>query len=99
MEELLPFYERELSVLRQYVREFAQRNPRIAARLATIGGHSEDPHVERMLESSALLSARISKKIEDEYPEFTEALLEILFPQYLRAIPSCSIAQFAADTR
>jgi type VI secretion system protein ImpG len=99
MEELLPFYERELSLLRQYVREFAQRNPKIAARLAISGGHSEDPHVERMLESSALLGARISEKIEDQYPEFTEALLEILFPQYLRPIPSCSITQFMADAR
>lgn len=99
MEELLPFYERELSLLRQYAREFAERNPKIAAGLAMSGGRSEDPHVERMLQSSALLGARISAKIEDEYPEFTEALLEVLFPQYLRAVPSCSIAQFTADTR
>jgi type VI secretion system protein ImpG len=76
-------------VHREYVREFAERNPKIAARLATKGSHSEDPHVERMLKSSALSSAGISKKIQDQYPEFTEALLEILFPQYLRTIPRC----------
>ncbi|MFM0286362.1 type VI secretion system baseplate subunit TssF [Paraburkholderia megapolitana] len=99
MEELLPFYERELALLRRYARDFAGRNPKIAARIALSGERSDDPHVERMVESFALLSARIDTRIEDEYPEFTEALLEMLYPQYLRAIPSCSIAQFAADPR
>ena len=99
MEELLPFYERELALLRQYARAFAERNPKIAARLAMASDNSEDPHVERMIESSALLGARLGARIEDEYPEFTEALLDMLYPHYLRAIPSCSIAQFATDSR
>ncbi|RQH09906.1 type VI secretion system baseplate subunit TssF [Paraburkholderia dinghuensis] len=96
MEELLPYYERELSFLRRYSREFGERYPKIAARLAMTGEHCEDPHVERMIESFALLGARISKRLDDDYPEFTEALLEVLYPHYLRPFPSCSIAQFAA---
>jgi type VI secretion system protein ImpG len=95
MEELLPYYERELSFLRRYSRDFAERYPKIAARLALSGEHCEDPHVERMIESFALLGARINKKLDDDYPEFTEALLEVLYPHYLRPFPSCSIAQFA----
>ncbi|CAI8694050.1 type VI secretion system baseplate subunit TssF [Burkholderia cepacia] len=94
MEELLPYYERELSFLRRYSRDFAERYPKIAARLALSGEHCEDPHVERMIESFALLGARINKKLDDDYPEFTEALLEVLYPHYLRPFPSCSIAQF-----
>ncbi|WP_233832508.1 type VI secretion system baseplate subunit TssF [Paraburkholderia sp. ZP32-5] len=93
MEELLPYYERELSFLRRYSRDFAQRYPKIAARLTMVGEHGEDPHVERMIESFALLGARINKKLDDDYPEFTEALLEVLYPHYLRPFPSCSIAQ------
>ncbi|MBN3802630.1 type VI secretion system baseplate subunit TssF [Paraburkholderia sp. Ac-20336] len=93
MEELLPYYERELSFLRRYSREFAQRYPKIAARLAMTGEHCEDPHVERMIESFALLGARINKRLDDDYPEFTEALLEVLYPHYLRPFPACSIAQ------
>ena len=93
MEELLPYYERELSFLRRYSRDFAERYPKIAARLAMTGEHCEDPHVERMIESFALLGARINKKLDDDYPEFTEALLEVLYPHYLRPFPSCSIAQ------
>lgn len=94
MEQLLPYYERELVFLRTYSREFAERYPKIATRLAMSGDTSEDPHVERLIQSFALLGARINKKLEDDYPEFTEALLEVLYPHYLRPFPSCSIAQF-----
>ncbi|MGP1667172.1 MAG: type VI secretion system baseplate subunit TssF, partial [Rhodanobacter sp.] len=94
MEDLLPYYERELAFLRRYSREFAERYPKIAGRLLLVGDISEDPHVERLIESFALMGARISKKIEDDYPEFTEALLEVLYPHYLRPFPSCSIAHF-----
>ncbi|MBN3753179.1 type VI secretion system baseplate subunit TssF [Paraburkholderia sp. Tr-20389] len=97
MEELLPYYERELSFLRRYSRDFAERYPKIAARLAMTGEHCEDPHVERMIESFALLGARINKKLDDDYPEFTEALFEVLYPHYLRPFPSCSIAQFGVS--
>ncbi|MBE1161100.1 type VI secretion system baseplate subunit TssF [Dyella acidiphila] len=94
MEDLLPYYERELAFLRRYSRDFAERYPKIAGRLMLTGDISEDPHVERLIESFALMGARISKKIEDDYPEFTEALLEVLYPHYLRPFPSCSIAYF-----
>lgn len=94
MEDLLPYYERELAFLRRYGREFSERYPKIAGRLLLSGDGSQDPHVERLIESFALLSARVSKKIEDDYPEFTESLLEVLYPHYLRPFPSCSIARF-----
>lgn len=94
MDDLLPFYERELGFIRQYGKEFAARYPKIAGRLLLSDEGSQDPHIERLIESSALLSARISKKVSDDYPEFTEALMEVLYPHYLRPFPSCSIAQF-----
>ena len=94
MEDLLPYYERELAFLRRYAKEFSERYPKIAGRLLLMGDVSEDPHVERLIESFAFMGARISKKIEDDYPEFTEALLEVLYPHYLRPFPSCSIAHF-----
>ena len=94
MDDLLPFYERELTFLRHHSREFAERYPKIAAQLLLNGEGCDDPHVERMIESFALLSARVSKKLEDSYPQFTEALLNVLYPHYLRPFPSCSIAHF-----
>jgi type VI secretion system protein ImpG len=94
MDELLPFYERELGFLRRYSREFSEKYPKIAGDLLMAGEVCEDPHIERMIQSFALMSARVSKRIEDDFPEFTEALLEVLYPHYLRPFPSCSIARF-----
>nr|WP_315202693.1 type VI secretion system baseplate subunit TssF [uncultured Albidiferax sp.] len=91
MQDLLPYYERELVFLRRYSREFSERYPKIAGGLLMAGEVCEDPHIERMIQSFALLSARVSKRIDDDYPEFTEALLEVLYPHYLRPFPSCSI--------
>ncbi|WP_079436634.1 type VI secretion system baseplate subunit TssF [Zoogloea sp. LCSB751] len=95
MKDLLPYFERELAFLRNHGRTFAERYPKVAAQLSLSGDGCEDPHVERMIESFALLTARVSKKIEDGYPQFTEALLSVLYPHYLRAFPSCSIASFS----
>lgn len=94
MEDLLPHYERELTFLRRHAREFAERYPKVAGRLALAGDAVEDPHVERLLESFAFLTARVHKKLEDEFPQFTETLLEVLYPHYLRPFPACSIARF-----
>nr|WP_249791670.1 type VI secretion system baseplate subunit TssF [Herbaspirillum sp. C7C8] len=89
---MLPYYERELSFLRRYSREFSERYPKIAGSLLMAGEICEDPHIERMIQSYALLNARVSKRLDDDYPEFTEALFEVLYPHYLRPFPSCSIA-------
>jgi type VI secretion system protein ImpG len=93
LEQLLPYYERELGFLRRYSREFSERYPKIAGRLLIGGEVCEDPHIERMIQSFALLNSRIAKRLDDDYPEFTEALFEVLYPHYLRPFPSCSIAR------
>lgn len=94
MEHLLPHYERELAWLRKSSQQFAQAYPRIAGRLQLAHDVSQDPHVERMIESFALLAARVHKRLDDDFPLFTETLLEVLYPHYLRPFPSCSIARF-----
>lgn len=97
MEHLLPYYERELGLFRQYTREFARRYPKTAGRLHIAGETCEDPHVERLIQSVALLTARVAKRLDDDYPQLTESLLETLYPHYLRPFPSCAIARIAPD--
>ena len=97
MEQLLPYYERELGLFRQYTREFSSRFPRAAGSLLIAGEACEDPHVERLIQSFALLTARIAKRLDDSYPQFTESLLDTLYPHYLRPFPSCSIARIFPD--
>ena len=94
---LLPYYERELTFFRQMGAEFAAKYPKIASRLLLEADRSEDPHVERLIQAFAFLASRIHHKLDDEFPEITDALLGVLYPHYLAPIPSMSIAQFVLD--
>jgi len=91
------FYEQELDFIRNLSGEFARDRPKIADRLLLDASRSQDPHVERMIEAFALIAARVRKKLDDEFPEITEALLQLLYPHYLAPIPSMAIAQFEPD--
>ncbi|MCE9535053.1 MAG: type VI secretion system baseplate subunit TssF [Nitrospirae bacterium] len=92
-------YESELAFIRQYAKEFAAERPGIAGRLVLSEdtGVSQDPHVERMIEAFAFLTARVQVKLKDEFPELVDALLNILYPHYLAPIPSMAIAQLELD--
>ena len=96
-EELLPYYERELTFIRQMAAEFAEKYPKVAGRLMLDQDTCEDPHVERLIEAFALLCGRVHHKLDDEFPEITEALLDVMYPHYLRPVPSQAIAQFQLD--
>ena len=93
IDELLTYYNSELAFLREQGAEFAEKYPRVAARLLMEADKCEDPHVERILEGVAFLTARIRRKIDDEFPEITDSLLSILDPHSQRPIPSMSIVQ------
>src|SRR5438067_2530104 len=97
-DELLDYYERELTFLRSMGADFSEKYPKIAARLLLESDRCEDPHVERLLEAFAFLAARVHLKIDDDFPEITEALLSVLYPHYLRPIPSMSVVEFSIDT-
>jgi type VI secretion system protein ImpG len=96
-DELLPYYEKELAFIRQLGSEFSREHPKIAGRLGISADTIEDPHVSRLIESFAYLNARIQHKLDDDFPELSDALLNVLFPHYQRPIPSMSIVQFNAD--
>src|ERR671915_2201062 len=96
-EELLHYYERELTYLRRMGAEFAQRYPKVAGRLLLEPHKCEDPHVERMLEAFAFLAARVHLKLDDDFPEVSESLLSIVYPQHVRPIPSMSLIELRLD--
>ena len=96
-DELLPYYEKELAFIRQMGAEFAKEHPKIAGRLGIHNDTIEDPHASRLIESFAYLNARIQHKLDDEFPELSDAILGIMFPHYQRPIPSMSIVQFVPD--
>ena len=94
---LYGYYERELLFIREEAQQFAAQYPAAAGRLLLEPNGSIDPHVERLIESFALLTGRIQKKIDDDFPELTDALLGVLYPHYLAPIPSMTMVQFEAE--
>lgn len=96
-DELLPYYNRELNYIRRLAGGFAAAHPDAASRLGVREEEIVDPHVERLVEAFAYLTARIRKKVDDEFPELTDALLDVLYPQYLAPKPSVSVVQFRLD--
>ncbi len=85
---LLPYYNRELAAIRKLAGEFADAYPKVAARLRVTPDAVDDPYVERLLEGVAFLGARVVKRLDDELPELSDALLEMLSPQLLAPVPS-----------
>jgi type VI secretion system protein ImpG len=94
---LLRHYNLELQHLREMGAEFAEQFPKIAARLGMSGAEVADPYVERLLEGVGFLAARVQLKLEAEFPRFTQALLEIVYPHYLAPTPAMLVAQFKPD--
>ncbi|MBF7142689.1 MULTISPECIES: type VI secretion system baseplate subunit TssF [Pseudomonas] len=99
LDDLLPYYEKELSHLRFLGQEFASQYPKIASRLLIEGDHCEDPHTERLIEAFSFLAARVHKKLDDEFPEIVEAFLETMYPHYLRPTPSMSIVELSLGSQ
>lgn len=94
----LKYYNDELDQLRGKAQRFAERHPKIAGRLRMSPNTVDDPHVERLLQGVAFATARIRHRIDDHFPELTDALIETLYPHYLAPFPSMTIVQVAPDT-
>src|SRR6266571_834130 len=94
---LLQYYNLELQHLHEMGAEFAQQFPKIAARLGMIGLEVTDPYVERLIEGVGFLAARVHLKLDAEFPRFTQALLETIYPQYLAPTPSMLVARLDPD--
>ncbi len=96
-DDLLLYYERELTYLRKLGAEFAQKYPKVASRLQLESSKTEDPHVERLLEGFAFLAARVHRRLDDDFPEISETLLEMLHPQLVRPVPAMCIVDMPLD--
>lgn len=95
--ELLKYYNRELTYIRRMGAEFAEKYPKIAGRLRLSEENVEDPHVSRLIEGFALLTAQIRQKLDDSFPELTDALLGQLYPDYQAPIPSMSLLKLTSQ--
>lgn len=88
---LLQTYNDELVHLRETARRFGEEYPTVAGRLGLNAAADVDPHVERLLEGVAFLGARVQLKLRDQFPDFTQHLLNVIQPHYLAPTPSICI--------
>ncbi|MDY6903498.1 MAG: type VI secretion system baseplate subunit TssF [Thermodesulfobacteriota bacterium] len=86
------YYQEELNRLRELAAEFSKSHPALAPML---GGTSQDPDVERLLEGVAFMSGLLRTKLDDEFPEIIQGLIQLTFPHYLRPIPSATMMVFS----
>ncbi|RRW88791.1 type VI secretion system baseplate subunit TssF [Pandoraea apista] len=90
---ILRYYEAEMRYLREAGKEFARAHPDRARMLNMDRVGAVDPYVERLYEGFAFLTGRLRQKLDDELPELTEGLVSLLWPHYLRMIPSLSVVE------
>ena len=90
----LDYFLRELRYVREEGSEFARDFPSVAGALDIDGQDSADPHVERLIEAFAFLTARVQRNIDQQLPRLAHALLATLYPHLCAPIPSIGIAQF-----
>ena len=93
----LRYFDAEMRYLREAGQEFAQAFPDRAAQLNLDKPGARDPYVERLFEGFAFLMGRLREKLDDDLPELTEGLVSLLWPHYLRTIPSLAIVELAPE--
>lgn len=95
----LRYYEAEMRYLKDAAQEFALAHPDRAAMLNLDKVGDRDPYVERLFEGFAFMMGRLREKLDDDLPELTEGLVSLLWPHYLRTIPSLSVVELAPAHR
>ncbi|WP_127959559.1 type VI secretion system baseplate subunit TssF [Serratia microhaemolytica] len=88
------YFRDELDYLRQLGRDAASERPHLISFLSEKGS---DPDVERLLEGFAFLTGNLREKIDDHFPELTHGLLNMLWPNYLRPVPSMTVIEYTVN--
>jgi len=91
------YYEEEMRYLREAAAEFAEAHPEQARHLDVDSVSDRDPYVERLFEGFAFLSGRVHERLDNEMPEYTESLLQLLCPHFLKPVPALSVVEFKPE--
>lgn len=86
------YFQQELNHLKDLGAEFSKKHPAVAPMLS---GLSTDPDVERLLEGVAFLTGMMRQKLDDDFPEIIHELFQLIWPHYLRPMPSASVVVFS----
>lgn len=93
LKKIRQYFEGELTIMQQLNAEFAEEFPALAAQLGMQDGQRDDPHIERLIQATALSNARTAKLIDENDQKLTEALLQVNYPHYLQPFPATAIVR------
>ncbi|MDY4399635.1 type VI secretion system baseplate subunit TssF [Helicobacter bilis] len=85
------YFRKEIDYLQKTRELFINKYPKLAPFLAC---NSNDPDVERIIESLAILTAKINEELDGNIPSLAESLINILMPNYTNSLPSFCIQNF-----
>ena len=97
-DRLLSAYLAELEALGTHGAEFAREYPDIASELDIASRTSRDGSVERVVESTAFLAARLRLLIESNSAELPVTVLSMLAPVLIEPVPSMAIVGLEGGT-
>ena len=95
--DLMDYFSRELEYLRREGKDFGKKYPQVASRLDLRESESLDPHVERLIEAFAFLSARVRRDIDRDYSQIANNVLDKFCPSLLQPIPSLTIVNLKSN--
>jgi type VI secretion system protein ImpG len=91
------YFEEEMRYLQEAAKDFAEAHPEQARYLDIDSVSDRDPYVERLFEGFAFLSGRVHERLDNEMPEYTESLIQLLYPHFLKPVPALSIVEFEPE--
>lgn len=86
------YFRRELRLLRETSRQFANDNPALAGALLKASG---DPDVERLMEGFAYLAAHLHQQMDMGSEKTIASLVSVLAPHLARPMPVATLLQFS----
>jgi type VI secretion system protein ImpG len=90
------YFQDELAYLKESGNLFAEYNPKLVNYLSE---SSTDPDVERLLEGFAFLTSKLREKLDDELPELSQSVIQLLWPNFLKPFPSVSLLKLTPVER
>ncbi|SFC95796.1 type VI secretion system baseplate subunit TssF [Pseudoalteromonas denitrificans] len=88
------YFDAQMRLLTQAGKQFAKSYPEHAGMLNLDSLKDRDPHIERLLEGVAYLTAHVQQRLDNAIPEVAQQILRQLCPLLLNYYPSTSVLQF-----
>ncbi|WP_310620650.1 type VI secretion system baseplate subunit TssF [Flexibacterium corallicola] len=98
MRDILQYYETELDYMQRSFEAFEKAHPQAAHTLGISAGKSDDPDIQRLSDSMALLAARLSKRLDETIPEIALDITRVICPVFLLGTPSYCPVQLTKGT-